>query len=448
MQWITKLNMTNSISFTTASKKVLKNEFLGNFFMALSIFFLMLYSFTPGMASTFFGPSGRGMYAVFLFAIIVFGWICSPRFSLDNAKPVNLLIVLILMIVFFNNNYNLKNGSLEQLAFLYTFFIISVFGAHSDIWHKHLLRLCIFFASFFLIMTYVEIINPTFFIFTIMPKFSDAYSAEKHMLLLRSGYVAGFSTNAGINVSLLFWGLASLFSLWLNAAKHNKKLIFFIIAFILTMLVTGKRGPTIFAVCSLIYAYFYSKAGNGAEKSIKFLFIILFVMLAFSIVCTYVPEVANTMNRISNKSNGDDMTSGRDVIWQQSLALFYSSPIIGTGWDSLKYLININAHNVYLQLLCEVGVFCAIIFYIFFILSFIHVNAAIKRIRSENRNVPSALIFSLIFQTYFLLYCFTGNPLYDAFAVFGYLMSCSIGEYYYYQNQQVKLIYLPNKGNV
>lgn len=438
--------MNNSIIHIDAStKNILKNNFIGNFLIALFVFLLILYSVTFGMNTIFFGPKGIGASVVFLFAIIVFGWLCSPRFSLDNARPQNVLMLLILMIVFFNNNYNLKNGSLEQLVFIYTFFIVSVFGAYSNIWHKYLLRIYIFFSSIFLIMTYVEILNPVFFISTIMPKFYDAYSIQEHLRLLQSGYVSGISISSAINITVMMYGLAAFFALWLNSSNHKKKLFFFIIIFLLTMFITGKRGPALFAVCSLVYTFFYSKAENGIKKTIQFILIVFLIVLTISIVGEFVPEVNNTVNRFINKSSGEDVSSGRDVIWEQALNLFYSSPIVGVGWDSLKYIIKINAHNVYLQLLCEVGIFCATVFYAFFAISFYHVNAAIKRIRFEKKSIPPILNFSLIFQIYFLLYCLTGNPLYDAFALLGYLMSCSAGEYYYYQNQMIKVIYLPNK---
>lgn len=443
LQWIAKLSMNNSIIYIDSSAK---KNFIGNFLIALFVFLLILYSVSYGITAISFISNGLGACVVFLVAIIVFGWLCSPRFSLDNAKLNNLLILLILMIVSFNNNYNLKNGSFEQLAFFYTFFILSVFGAYSNIWHKHLLRIYIFFSSVFLIMTYVEILNPVFFSSTIMPKLFDAYSIQNHLNDLKAGYVSGISVSSAINVTVMMYGLAIFFALWLNSSNHKKKLFFCIITFLLTMFITGKRGPALFAIASLVYTFFYSKAENGYKKAVKFILIVLIVLLIFSIMGEFVPEINNTLDRFINKqSSGQDMSSGRNDIWEQTLNFFYSSPIVGIGWDSLKYIIKINAHNVYLQLLCEVGIFCSIVFFAFFGISFYHVNVAIRRMRAENRSIPPILNFSLIIQIYFLLYCFTGNPLYDAFALFGYLMSCSAGEYYYYQNQMIKVIYLPNK---
>ena len=41
-----------------------------------------------------------------------------------------------------------------------------------------------------------------------------------------------------------------------------------------------------------------------------------------------------------------------------------------------------------------------------------------------------ALTLSISMQTMFLLYCLTGNPLYDSQMLIPYLCSCAMGEYY------------------
>jgi len=403
--------------------------------MILSISFLILFSVTPGLTSTIYLAGGKGVYITFLFSIFCYGIYCRPRFSIYAMKLTELITFFILLIILFDNNYNLKENAYDQLFYLYTFFIVYILGAFSDVWHKYLLKAYIAFSLFFLIMTYAEIANPTYFINKIMPMFSEYTSVHKQTVHLYQGYIAGFTANPAINATILNLGLTSFFAVWMSSNKHKTFLLVCVLSFLITMFITGKRGPVLFAAGSLMYAYFVAKSGSGVGKFAKFIGILLFVVLSFYFIAQYIPEVNNTIDRVVDSDDGGDLTTGRLGIWERSLSFFYMSPIIGSGWDSLKYLTGINTHNVYLQLLCEVGIFGSFVFYAFFIVSFIHVNVAMIRVRRILQESPSVLIFSVAIQFFFLLYCLTGNPLYDAVSVLGYLFACSVGEYYYYRYQ-------------
>jgi O-antigen ligase len=89
-----------------------------------------------------------------------------------------------------------------------------------------------------------------------------------------------------------------------------------------------------------------------------------------------------------------------------------------------------DAHNVYLQLLAEVGILGFLIFIFIFLYSLIKTISLFRNIGNNEIHLTDDyhyyLSFSLAMQVYFLVYCLSGNPLYDAQVFYPYVVACAI----------------------
>ena len=117
---------------------------------------------------------------------------------------------------------------------------------------------------------------------------------------------------------------------------------------------------------------------------------------------------------------------------------FIKNPILGIGWGSYKKITlnnvfiskELDTHNIYLQLLCENGIFIAFIIFIAFAVSWFltqkALNHCIKTDNYYNLLWYSPLHFSLMYQSFFLLYGLTGNPFFDGIYLILYFFALSL----------------------
>ena len=123
----------------------------------------------------------------------------------------------------------------------------------------------------------------------------------------------------------------------------------------------------------------------------------------------------------------DSSTINRLKMWQLALELFMKHPVIGIGWEGFKYQYYVNigaqssgayeyldAHNVYLQVLAETGITGFVLYCYCVFSTFI---TTLKLLRSKARILRDAdkiaVLYAFMYQIYYILYCVTGNCLYD-----------------------------------
>lgn len=190
-----------------------------------------------------------------------------------------------------------------------------------------------------------------------------------------------------------------------------------------------------------IVSIFPERGTKRLKKMWVWLMIVLAIVVLFFLfqdALTQISLLRRFVVSIQGFLGGEDVTSGRSRLTAWAVQLFLQHPVTGIGWGRYRtttlgnatFTKSLDTHNVYLQLLCETGVVGFAVFALVFILSWnITRKSYCACIRSEDQNTmkwATALLFSFSFQTYFLLYCLSGNPLYDQFYQIIYALSCSI----------------------
>ena len=235
------------------------------------------------------------------------------------------------------------------------------------------------------------------------------------------GYKAGltnhYSHNAiMISVVLLIF-VAEAYYYVLEKDKRKQRLLALILAFIsfFSLVLTAKRGHFLFCALTVFLGLMVCSANMSFAKKIRVIVILALLTIVFLSIYEKVPELSRLIERLSR--SGEDYSSlSRFQMWKSALELFSSNPVIGIGWGGFRYdsPFQIEAHNVYFQLLAETGVIGTAVYVI---LNCRLVQLCLKNtralIKNSSRDLVLPSICALFIQVFYLLYSLTGNCLYD-----------------------------------
>lgn len=202
----------------------------------------------------------------------------------------------------------------------------------------------------------------------------------------------------------------------------------------LAMMMTGKRMLTVIPILILAVVSLFS---NNYKKYLKIYIMVIFVVIAGAVIISVNPQLLKMINRLAATAE-DTTLSSRTYLWDYAMMLWRKKPVFGIGFgcyathirtggvDMSKYgnIMAISAHNIYFQLLAEVGVVGLAVFGIMFLAFLVYaVYYAIKINKTKDTLLTRVAIMGLIGQLWFLLYGMTGNPLYMDKEIFIYVLS-------------------------
>lgn len=249
------------------------------------------------------------------------------------------------------------------------------------------------------------------------------------------GYT-GLTTNVGYAARYIIAGLFAFASGKSGKKRFSVKDVIFFVTLLSGLFFTAKRGPTLFTVIAFM-AVLYVSASDENRHNVRLILLLLSavgigMLIVSAPLLSAIPIVAKFAQSIERAFAGMDITSGRSNLYVLALRLFGTSPLTGIGWGKFKTFNpgNLETHNVYLQLLCETGIIGFIIFVSLLVISWVIAKKAYAGLLDlpEKATDPwkNLLFFSFAYQSFFLLYSLTGNPLYDNFAIIVYGFSCAI----------------------
>lgn len=375
-------------------------------------------------------------YVFLTFQVVAILCILISEKKIDKHQQLMPLVAIsCILIIICNRNARLLHGSQSFLLDLRICiaFLFYVFIYKRANWYNALIKSLIILGVFYGITTLYLYIYPDIYYRYVVPLFGNGM-----VNIVKKGYAAGFSrhhsTTAIYHTITLGISACAFVRKDYIENKQRRLMILFAIVLYVGVLLTGKRAHSIFIPICIIICYYYFSPNKEIGTKVKIIGGILLFAGVLYIGIQFIPSLNNVLIRFQSKIENDDITSGRDKLLQDCLYLFIDNPISGSGWGTFMYYTQSgmeNAHNVYAQLISENGLL-SIPFFVFIFGSFRHTSKAIRFIVIEkkqlNRSFFICLIFSLYIQAFFILYCFTGNPLYDFQVVFPYILGCAIGE--------------------
>lgn len=248
-------------------------------------------------------------------------------------------------------------------------------------------------------------------------KVLPAYSYDNKVMRL-SGESRYFGLADYPNVSSLAGNIVLCYAIYL--VPNNKRIIklFIIIIATISILLVEERSNIAFVPFALITTEVMCEKG-AISNTIKYLFVLFVILLLLVIVFPYIsdiPFLSRYFGTISGIINGENVSNGRDVLFDTAIGAWRKSPLIGNGWfyyymHSYNILENgtyVHAHNLFLELLCDLGIIGAVIFSWPIVFSIIqnafyarHVNTEINRLLKFTFNLQVYFVVDSIFHVSF-----------------------------------------------
>ena len=416
-----------------------------NFITFILCFIILLYPFNSTIKSRLF-PNEIFIFLLSAISIVLLFFLSFGKSKKILKKQlVVFLITLLILGIELYRNYYFKESSEAKVFFFSAYLFIPFVLSFNKIATENFIKATRLFCYEHVFGTFFVQIFKDFYISNILPWLSNGKSSVAFSNL-KNGYNPGFTMHYSTNGMYLSIAVILFFSQYLEN-KKKKDLILTILSMI-ALLLTGKRAHTLFTIFACIALYLFKYKDYISKKVISFISIIFASIIGIFVLSMFMPQVLNVIDRFESTIEKGELLSGREPFYELALDLWKDHKIFGNGWGSFSYYFQLrlyspvftygylDGHNVYLQLLCETGIVGAI-FFVWLAIKILLDNS--KLINKINRN-NGLLLFSFAYQIYFLLYCFSGNPLYDiqAYAVYFICIGIVLNNKYHGESIGVK----------
>ena len=397
------------------------------------------------------------------------------------------LALLLISPAIINRDFNLRRLTMIDLLWLPVLLVIVINIMLVD-YSEHLHYLFFYSAGFaFLILAKVDLeeFRPAFSLVTIMAlvyacgsiaqyfftesfnqfvfNFTTTYSQESIERLVDGNYYPGFGFGRkAIAAGYMAMAMGLIFSFW-SDGKHklklNLELVIFLV-FLFGLVITGKRSILLWSLVAMPITFIVLGQGRERVKRIMVALgagigalVLLFVALQ---VAGHLPFLVRLDEMVSNLLQGSPPESWavRFGLYRDAWLLFLEKPLFGIGWFQFQVfdIRDHHVHNVYLQVLTEMGltgfiIVMAALFYPYYL-----TYRAIGRIKiAPERFAPIwrvGMVYSFYYQTFFLLNCLSDNPFFEVTYQLFYIVALALVNSFLLLEKQGRLGELAGKGSV
>jgi O-antigen ligase len=192
--------------------------------------------------------------------------------------------------------------------------------------------------------------------------------------------------------------------------NHNKKsLIFFSLALsfisFFTLFLLSARASLISLIIIFSLYIIYSFLNFSLKKISLSLLLSIFLAISVYLIESLPSNNLSLLSRANSISTNDDSTSYRIILWENAVDFISNNPIIGCGIGNWKieslpywkdrltgYTIPYHAHNDFLEITTETGLFGGLSYLLIFITIFIICIRSIFKFK----NYPSFMLLSIL----------------------------------------------------
>lgn len=390
----------------------------------------------------------------FRFPLIVVITVMSFIISIATTKKLTLNLISVLwlavsMLICITSLVSFDRENTLEFGVLYLLSSLMLFVEFPDkIWDK-----IIFVINIFVIVVAVSIIASVFvdnlmtnqFWFIVNPIRMPELDQEIHAEL-RIGAYSGLAGEKAEAALIMNVGIAVILSKFFSGVKCKAGDAIELLLVVIALILTGKRMQFLIPIFVFVIMMLMS---NIKHKFVKFLVICIMSVCCVIVASLFIPEMQTLYNRFIGNINSQyfDVLSGRSDLWKYSFMMFAENPIFGMGFASFNaysfahgYLYKgeewrYYGHNCYYELLGEVGIIGTVLI-LGLLLSVLVIT--IKYLKSYNleQSKKRLLMFSFYNQVMFLIYCTSGNVLYQQEQIFLWFISMSMVLSVYRENKR------------
>lgn len=353
-----------------------------------------------------------------------------------NSKHKKFIISLIILFCFIT----IRNGDIINHHFgapfysIYAVFLLFVLS-YTDNWYNIFKNIIIFFTIEHIAATIFCYLFPNIYLRYILPLFPKSVH-EMLIAQFNAGEIAGITQHYSTNALYLAVGfIINVYNFEKKEPRKKRVLYYILIAFnFFALLLTGKRVQVIFPLASLLFVQIIKNLNNLKKFAKRFLLSCTVLIVTILICSLIVPSILTPFKRTVDGIVKGDMFDSRKPLYSLAIKEFKEKPIFGIGWGNYKYVYYekmkvkemdlMDTHNIYLQILCELGLVGFVFFtYIFLFLLIYSIKMLIKELnkrKKDNKKIRTICLFITI-HIYFLMEGLFGNPLYDVMIYMPYV---------------------------
>ncbi len=398
-----------------------------NWLIYVNLFFLLLFPYQQSILSKINGLFWLFYYLFFVATLFVLHFNDIKK-NIGKTKYI-LAVLFILAIVIL-----LRNGDIKYHHFgspFYSLIILPIVAIliHTKKWIRPALNLMIGFGLFHVFFTFLFLMMPNFYSAHIIPLFPDFYNELTYQF--EHHQAAGFTWHYSTNASILLLTIIALNAKLIMTKKSSKKKYFLIFLLIITcvaLLLTGKRAHVLFLCVAECVLYILLNKHNLKRAFLKLFAFgcclgVVVLVLAFAF-----PALAQPFVRLFTGLADGSLFDTRRPMIELAIELISKKPIFGFGWGNYKYfyhnqIVNrereyMDAHNIYLQMLSEIGIVGTIFILALMIIVFV---VAIKQL-NNNKEDNGAVGAFILMHCYTLMEGLVGNSIYDVQQTLPYML--------------------------
>ena len=386
-------------------------------------------------------------YLIFVFPVVL---LLLTIYVLLYNKPVYIshvdklwYIVISYLLLSLPFSYDSKESLIFVSYFVIIILIMTLLKSSTNI-QQGLIKLFYRFALLYSVITIIS-----FFVRDLIPKYFSFLFFSERLLLIRNeinrGAFSGLAGEVANNMFSISIGLGVLLNNIIVNKKRSLINLTLIIIMVASLLLTQKRSVIVVLFLLLILMTVALKNNRTAVKR-GYKLILTLIIIAI-LLASISLDFSTVFNRFT-VGQGLNL-SGRDDLWDFAKGMFFNKPWFGYGigtyntyCNEVGYFSNaMHAHNIYVQMLSELGIVGFIILMTAFLTTLMETVKIMRNTMklTDKSELKVASLFSLYMQLFFLLYGFSGNPLYNFTQLFVYFIAVSIGQY-------VKIEINDNKG--
>lgn len=419
---------------------------------AIAVILLLSYFEIGVIRSVFFPNRVVLMGALFIACMIFFSKMKDKRLS---KYEISWILAITLLVV--ARNQYLAIGEFDNnIVYYYLLCAIIVFTKKQTRWINYFIEYMFWISLMHAIATIVFSLNGHLYV-NFMSAFLSGDVLQSNLKHYNSGTIAGLCSNYGVNASILSIGsgIAIIRLLW-GEKKDRRKYVLHSMIRLTALLFTGKRAQVIMIVVAFLLLYIFIEKRGSEKKLIKFVLVGGLFIVLFALATPFIPQFQVLSNRLLDTDDWNTL-GGRTELYKLAFVMIKRNPLFGNGWNSYKLMAEntigrkylsqfarLQTHNIYLQMMSEVGIIGTVwITYMFWIPIKNGFNICrlygLKNLKAYiGKENVEGLVSSLFILLFFMLYGLTGNPLYDAYIYFLAFLSCAA-------IQSIKTLIVENK---